>query len=249
MAGNRVAEMLPEDREGYLKRYAQLGFALIPLIGKKPIWADWTKQFVTGEERMKQVFLKQYPSANIGMVLEPSHTITLDVDAKRNGLETLQKLEYEHGFQDTLRAVTGGGGVRLHFGSPGFAVKTNHEFAPGIELLAAGAQVVLPPSIHPDTHRLYVWDMLEDELDRQHIKAPPEWLMRRMLDTPALRESQPTAPLEKIGRGQRHNAMVSMAGIMRERMAASEDEMNAYLQVFNQSRCEPPYDAPHVAAI
>lgn len=241
--------MLPEDREGYIDRYASLNFALIPLVGKKPIWADWPRQFLTDKERMKQVFLKQYPTANIGLVLEPSHTITLDIDEKRHGNETLESLEFEHGFQDTLRSITGGGGQRLFYRWPNFAVKTNHEFAPGIELLATGAQVVLPPSVHPDTHALYAWDMMEDELDRDHIQFPPEWLMRRLLDTPVLREAPALQPVEKIGRGQRHNAMVSMAGIMRERMAASETEMNAYLQTFNKERCEPPYDTAHVAQI
>ncbi len=43
--------------------------------------------------------------------------------------------------------------------------------------------------------------------------------------------------------------MVSMAGILRHRCAASEAEIDAYLQIFNRDRCVPPYDAPHVRQI
>jgi hypothetical protein len=239
--------MLPETREAYLERYASLNFALVPVRGKKPIWDAWEQQFITDKERMKQVFLKQYPDSNIGVVLGPSHLVTLDVDKKHNGLETLEHLEYQHGFQDTLRSITGGGGQRLFYREPDFQVKIDHKFAQGIEILAGNAQTVIPPSIHPETHCVYAWDMIEDELDREHIRQLPLWILERLAErTPVV----PTvSPVEKIRHPMRHKSMVSMAGVMREKMAATEEEINAYLQIFNQARCDPPYDAAHVAKI
>jgi len=243
--------MLPETRFGYLKRYCDLGFSIIPLDGKKPFWADWPKQCTNNETRALQIW-KQYPTANVGIVLgSPSNMFALDFDAKHGGLASLEKLEYEHGTIDTLRADTGGGGVHAFYRLPNFEVITRTKWMPGVEVRGSGAQVVAADSVHPETKLPYSWAMLDDELDWEHILPAPQWLIDKLQNADTRREvrQELKRPAEKIGKGGRHMTMVSMAGILRHRIGATAEEIDGFLQVFNQTRNDPPYDAAHVSAI
>ena len=95
--------------------YAQLGWSVFAVNGKKPIGRSWTKECTTQTEELERLFAKN-PSRGIGIATEPSELFVLDIDLKSNGYESLRALEDEHGeLPETLVAETGGGGLHHIF--------------------------------------------------------------------------------------------------------------------------------------
>lgn len=245
--------MLPDDKAGYIARYCALGFSIIPLSGKRPIWENWTEQCTKDVARARQIW-KQYPEANVGIVLgRPSGIFALDFDERSGGIETYDSLQSKYGYFKTLVAQTGGGGMHVCYRLPNFDVATRTRWMQGVELRGTGAQIVAAPSIHPETGAPYVWDTgdAEDGLDWDHIHEAPDWLLEKLQDAGTRRQVREGAqrPTEKISKGGRHMTMVSMAGILRHRIGATQEEIDGFLQAFNRLRNDPPYEPAHVAAI
>ena len=90
---------------------------------------------------------------NIGGVVSAGR-IVIDIDPRNGGVESMSALNGRYGpFPETPTARTGGKGIHNHFILPeGVTVLTGGSLAasgyPGLEWKGAGAQVVLPPSIH-----------------------------------------------------------------------------------------------------
>lgn len=61
----------------------------------------------------------------------------------------------------------------MYFRGP--KVLASRDVAPGVELKADGRQVVAPPSVHPDTDRLYVWQPGRP-FDPSAFAELPAWL-------------------------------------------------------------------------
>jgi bifunctional DNA primase/polymerase-like protein/AAA domain-containing protein/primase-like protein len=266
--------VLPEGKFDLIARYCKIGLAVIPLhphdypviekdgklikkAGKAPLWDDWTKQWTKDENRALQIW-KQYPNANVGIVLgEPSGAFVLDFDKDEGGEETRDAFEYKHGYQWTWRTATGGFGTHLWYQMPNFSVASRSQETMqklgylGMEIKSTGTQVVAPPSIHPDTKRPYDWDTDSDNLHRELLMDPEPWLLDLLKNGDARREVKQKIerPAEKLAPGGRHNTMVSMAGILRHRIGATPAEIDGFLQVFNRERCDPPYPADHVKQI
>jgi hypothetical protein len=118
------------------------------------------------------------PAYNIGFAIS-ADIVVLDVDPRNQGLVSLAKLEAEYGYLDvTLCAASGRGDGGLHYyyrrpdadlvgGLSGLGY-------PGIDLKKEGGYVLLPPSVHPDTGRMYRW--VND--DTANIVAMPAWLVK-----------------------------------------------------------------------
>lgn len=166
--------------------YVRRGWAVVPLDGKRPIPLGWQSGRVRTEADVDE-WWGQSPQRNVGLVTGQAGGgfWVLDIDARSGGFESLAALEAEHGaLPRTLQARTGGGGVHFFWRLPDVDVPCATGVRPGIDVKGNGGQVVVWPSVHPDTGRRYEWSGRVGDL----VEAPP-WL----LDLVLARERQKAA--------------------------------------------------------
>lgn len=228
------------------RKYALKGWPVHPLNGKKPIIAGWPTE-APSDLNQVELLLKRYPGANIGVVTgRRSDVLVLDVDKKNGGLETLAELERRHEpLPRTLTQKTGGGGLQFFFNMPSIAVKSLTGVFKGIDVRADGGQVVVPPSIHPETGRAYSW--LSD-FDSEPLADVPSWLLSVILAGKKGDAQTSELQSEFIGEGQRHTHLVSLAGALR-RQGCDSDMIVYTLHGENEARCRPPLPAEEVERI
>ncbi len=117
------------------------------------------------------------PAYNIGFAITPD-IVVMDVDPRNGGLESLAKMQSDHGYLDpTLCAASGrgDGGLHYYFQRPDVDLVGGLSGAgyAGIDLKKEGGYVLLPPSIHPDTGNAYRWVN-----DWESVNVMPEWLVK-----------------------------------------------------------------------
>jgi len=135
---------------------ASAGWRVIPLNGKKPFLHDWVELASTDPATIRRWWAKD-PSYNIGAVIPDNHVV-IDIDPHNGGsLEALEDLARVK-MPKTLSILSGrgDGSVHLHYLRP-FPKVTKVRMPLGIDVLGAGRQVVMPPSIHPSTGKPYTW--------------------------------------------------------------------------------------------
>lgn len=82
----------------------------------------------------------------------------------RRGVELLQTWERENGrLPETWTATTGSGGRHLFFKLQGSMKRQQHLYDNQVDFQTDGALVILPPTIHAKTGRLYKWDIAPDQ--------------------------------------------------------------------------------------
>lgn len=158
--------------------FAARGWAPIALRGKRPLakgWpgttpADWRERWVAGAE-------------NVGLCTgQPGGFVAVDIDLKDGGMDRWEELVKAHGEPRTVTVRTGSGGLHYYFAVDERAATLNKSIkcvqhasgAPaGIDLIAAGGQVVAPPSIHPN-RRPYTYIVPPD--DYPVLPPMPDWL-------------------------------------------------------------------------
>jgi hypothetical protein len=102
----------------------------------------------------------------------------LDVDVRDGGDVTLAQLEADHSpLPSTPTVVTGSGGFHHYLWAPLYLRSRNLRSLEldGLEIKAAGTQVVAPPSVHPDTGKEYCWHPAHP-LVGEEIASLPDWL-------------------------------------------------------------------------
>ena len=126
----------------------------------------------------------RWPQANVGARV-PGSLFVLDVDPRAGGLDSLARMEAEHGPLPATRTSLSGrgdGGAHrwfLHPGGPLTVAELRRRGDVGLDLKTHRGYVLLPPSRHPATGRPYAW--VEPILEPA---APPAWL-RRLLAPPS----------------------------------------------------------------
>lgn len=164
---------------------AACGWRVLPLNGKKPLPMQWQNAATTDAAQVHQ-WWKRWPTANIGSVV-PDELIVFDTDPRNGGLVGWAQLAVGHTVPDTLTTISGrgDGGTHRYFLRPAGPI-TAARIPAGIDLKRSG-QMVMPPSVHPDTGRPYTW----------HDAPPaplPTWLRE------VLRPDPPKARKTYIGR-------------------------------------------------
>jgi hypothetical protein len=124
----------------------------------------------------------------------------LDVDehdVAHSGGETLAELQAAHGnLPDTVRSITGSGGVHLLFHTD---VEIRNGIAgDGLDVRGEGGQIVVYPSIHPVTKQRYEWE--DGFAPWEHeIAEAPTWLVaivnHHSTPAPPLATTVPVAPV------------------------------------------------------
>lgn len=116
-----------------------------------------------------------------------SGIVAIDVDAYKPGVaEAWEDFLAAHGeLPETVEAITGRGGRHLLFKHPAGEPIGNadHMMPPGVEVKSHGGQIVVAPTISPDSGRAYAWEVEHDPLDGYPVAEMPAWLVT-LLRTP-----------------------------------------------------------------
>ena len=163
----------------------------------------------------------------------------VDIDPRHGGRISWDTLLTAHaGIPDTWQDMTGGGGTHVFFRYPNFAVKTCSGILPGVDIRGDGGQVVAPPSVHPETHKLYEWDGL-DPITKQPLAEAPQWLLDILAPkAEGARKTLSELPF-RIPHGVQHFTLLSLAGMLR-RLGLSAEEIFPTVWTVNERRCEVP---------
>lgn len=186
-------------------RLAELGIHLIPLRPKqkKPLFNTGRNHSVGSADPGKvQAWWEANPEANIGAPCTLNRWCVVDVDGPE-GLNALAELEAEYGeLPMTWISKTGReGGAAFHYiyRWPTDEPVPTRQLATGLETRAHGAQIVLPPSIHPSGAR-YEWVEAPGAYSMATPAKLPEWLHRLLQAprSPVERQEPPARPTEPI---------------------------------------------------
>lgn len=207
--------------------YWNAGIPVIPLkrwnspgkgAGKAPILNEWTQY---GEnmpsEAMRQHWVATYPDSNIGLPFgEASGLCAIDIDTED---DTLVKAIVE-ALPKSPWVRVGKKGMGLIFkwqGQRNFKLR-NSENESIVEFLGKGNQMVMPPSIHPDTGKPYtanknLWEILDKV---PLLPLDVEKLLRDALGFKGISLAQTgrSAPLDVVPQGERDIQMVRHAGYL-----------------------------------
>lgn len=217
--------------------YADLGWGVFPLDGKRPYSGTHGHRDATTDKKQIRRWWKEYPEANVGVACssEGAGPIVVDIDGL-DGKEMLRTLENRFGrLPKTLMATSGRKHRRhLYFTPDGEPIKRTIKIGgASLDILGDGGYVVAPPSLHPKTGEPYRW------LNDEEPAELPETI-RRAISGERKRASAPPLP-EVIPEGQRDTLLTSLAGSMRRR-GASEDSILDALRSENQLKCDPPLE-------
>ena len=227
--------------------WANQGFTVFPLNGKKPFTGfKWKDQCTRDADRIGRLW-KRYEDANIGIVCgKPSGNllvIDLDIDEDKgvNGMDDLKRWENENEpLPETFRVITGRGGYHLYYRTDGRPIKNKVRIYDGVDLRYNGGYVVAPPSTHPDTGVLY--EVEEDTDGRPEVAKANAAVYKFIAD------GLPEEPTEKpqelilgepIPEGKRDWTMFRAAAKLRN-MGISEEGILGALNAENQLLCDPP---------
>jgi hypothetical protein len=178
-----------------------------------------------------------HPNANIGIPTGAvSGLVALDVDRKGGGEHAIAALEDDYSpLPDTAQDRTGGGGRHIFFKHPGVEVRNRQNpnpLRPGLDVRGDGGYVLVPPSLHASGKR-YEWS----DAAGGEIASLPPWLRAELVTANGTRPRE--APAGKVAEGNRHGALVALAGRMR-RVGSPQAEIEAALHAFNRANCNPP---------
>jgi hypothetical protein len=193
------------------------------------------------------------PEANIGVATGGrSGFWVLDIDGD-DGEESLLDLIREHGpLPETVEQLTGGGGRHLLFAHVP-DIGNRAAVRPGIDVRGSGGYVIVAPSRHPETRRLYCWELAHRPLEVS-IAAAPRWLLELVRPQIALRAGAAfgetprwlDAALGSVAQGQRNDTAARIIGHVLRRYV---EPQLAYvlLSAWNASHCRPPLQQDELA--
>ena len=132
------------------RRYSTLGWALARADGKRPLGKGWQTAAPVDPDYAAGQWAHWGEQWNLGVVLGPSQLVVVEFDTDAAG-ETLANL-LDHQLPLTPVVQSGSGRLHLYFHDTGIA----HATRDGLELRAGAHFMVLPPSVHPNGHRVQV---------------------------------------------------------------------------------------------
>jgi hypothetical protein len=219
--------------------YGEHAWSVFPCRGKTPLTPHGFHD-ATCDPFQIAIWWRQWPDANIGTPMGDGR-FALDIDPRAGGDDTLFALERQHGaMPHTLLSHTGGGGNHYLYLEPPGGIMNKAALGQGIDVQGRGSYIIVPPSMHPDTGKPYLWDVVDGPEDID-LQPAPGWLLA-LLTAPAGADGHSTkavaAPGAPIPLGIQENTLTHMAGAMR-RTGATADEIRAALDAIN-GRCTPP---------
>ena len=186
-----------------------------------------------------------FPTANIGLATgRASGVVVLDVDKENGGLDTLARLESEHGvLPPAPRVRTGGGGVHHYFRYPEGVDRLGNSVSKigmGVDVRADGGYVVAPPSTHR-SGASYAWEVTPAEMELQPGGVPlpdlPHWIASPVPVVQPVPEQEGST----ISTGSRNDTLFRIGRGLRLR-GLSDEAIAAALRADNEARCDPPLE-------
>ena len=212
-------------------------------IGKVPLVEHGLKDATSTKQGCKE-FWTRWPSASIGIVI-PAGYFVLDVDADKDGYDSLAKLQNDLDIilPETWLILTGSGGQHYWYKTPK-PIRNTTKLAgyEGLDIRGIGGYVVAPESLHRSGHKYevsWVWN--------GNITEAPLPLIELCLKRQPIIIDSPTG-INPISEGQRNDTLARDAGAMRRR-GLSPGAIMAALMVNNQERCSPPLPESEVKQI
>ena len=231
-------------------KYAALGWHVFPLRETGDIKAPHPTlgekeghRKATTDEAQITAWWSRHPHAGIGVWLQPSGLIAVDIDPKNGGDKNLREFEAKHGplVSEVVQATGSGGEHRIFLAREGIKPpgQIGHSKS-GIDLKYNG-YIVVSPSPHPYPHkelqpgqkptRRYTWKKGKDPFGNTDWLTPiPEWTMVRTI----------------AGRTEITRAPGADDDIFREdtqKCGLTLDEMQAKLDLYqNDADADVPYD-------
>ena len=179
--------------------------------GKAPILSEWTQYGDTmPSEAMRNSWIMSYPKSNIGLPFgRASGLCAIDIDTEDEDL--VKAIREALPASPWVRIGKKGMGLIYRWqGQPNFKLR-NSDNESIVEFLGAGNQMVMPPSIHPDTGKPYTSDTnLWEVLDK--VVALPldvERVLRAALEPIlgtkgfTLAQSGRSGPMDVVPQGER----------------------------------------------
>lgn len=178
----------------WARKYWERGLAVIPCVGKAPVTKFW-QQYANAlpDEATLSEWERSYAACNIGLACgAASNVIALDLDSDA-------LISHPDIPRSTLVRRGRKGEVRFFKYRAGIPSRAFKHLK--LDLISAGKQVILPPSIHPETKIPYVWigsddfsdlpelpvdviktlERLEREAELAHIKSKKDGLAQEEL--------------------------------------------------------------------
>jgi len=194
--------------------------------GKHPLTSDGFKSATSNREQV-ETWHRQFPDANWGLrtgdrATGGSGLLIIDVDGKTGGFVGWEELEEDPAYRfETVESVTGSGdGLHYWLEYPeGYDIRNSAgKLATGVDIRANGGYIVIPPS---KTKQMYTFRIKPGDVPL--APTPPELIKavngkKRTVPSDST-ESEVKPTIEKtsdvIPAGQRHQALISMVGKLR----------------------------------
>jgi hypothetical protein len=257
--------------------YAEQGIPVFPLVPRDK--APRVPQgFYRATKDLEQIdaWWSRWPTSNIGIATgKPSGFWVLDIDPRHGGLSSLELLDRQARdwgalipLHQTLRQLTGGGGIHLVYQMPEFPRgidPPNGAFADyqGIDLKKTGGYVVAPPSIHP-SGMAYQWqddarpepfpgavldlwvEARQRAFSRASASAPTHLRSHQAREVPQDREHDPEywlhAALRHAAPGCRHNYACFLAIQLTSVVGCSFEEAEYWMREYVAQVIQLPAD-------
>ena len=234
------------------RTYADRGWPIIPLRGKAPAVRGW-QQWVADEANVLLWFGRR--GCNIGLRPADAGYTVVDTDT-----EEADAWVRAHLPETPMTVRTGSGSTHRYYAAPPRKEIRNSQgwrAIPGLDVRGSPGPVVLPPSIHPDTGRPYMW-VGDIRLPAGLPGFSPSWVYRRtrrrvrdvMEADPGDRVRRARAYVAKIegavsGQGG-HNKTFRVACILRQKFGLSVEEAWPLFQEWNAT-CQPEWSDRELA--
>jgi hypothetical protein len=195
-----VAEPAPDTPTiDQARAIAAAGLRVLPIKPgrKNPPMKSWQTAASVEEKAIAAWWNGLYRGYGIGIAMGPQpdgrNVFAIDIDTHdddANGYDTIAELEAVHGdLPATVTSNTGSGGMHQVYRAPAGVVVRNQQadgkrIGPGVDVRGDGGQIVVAPTIHPDTHRIYHWAAGRAPWEIA-IADAPDWLLEMVAERPA----------------------------------------------------------------
>jgi hypothetical protein len=221
----------------HARRYAELGWALIPLNGKVPRSRQWQQETPEPPELVAGKWAHWGKQHGVGVNLGASRLAVIEDDTAAGRAKLVELLGDELAGAPIVES--GGRSQHRYYLDEGYENASRD----GLELRCGRQQCVLPPSTHPLSGRPYRWLVEPWAVELTPVPAA-------VLDFFAQSKGKLFAgPVgDEIRKPGRRRALLSLAGTLRRR-GLGADEILVALEAVNATRCKPPLSDGELAEL
>ncbi len=146
----------PQYRYHFASTYADRGWSVIPVVGKRPALSSW-KEFQSrhpSEQEIREWFPSDDKNLNVGIVTgRVSGLVVVDCDTADDATFWMATFP-----ASPLVVKTGRGGSHIYYQFPDTSIgNRTRVLGRSIDIRGEGGLVVAPPSIHQESGNVYAW--------------------------------------------------------------------------------------------